>query len=72
MVIRTKCKDGSERIDWVKTIVSMTILGTIVLLGLNLSIEANARSKETSIEVRALKEQVNKIDAKLDRLIERK
>jgi len=72
MVIGTRCKDGSVQIDWFKTIVSMSILGTIVLLSLNLSIESNARSKETAVEVRMLKEQVAKIDAKLDRLIERK
>ena len=71
MVFR-KCKDGESKIDWIKSIAVASVFLGLTIISLRLSIEANAVSRENSIEIKNIKDSITRIDSKLDRVIEKK
>ena len=69
MVIR-KCKNGDSQIDWVKSLAIIGVFGGIILWTIQVSTSADKKAETALTKIDIMAQQVNRMDNKLDRLIE--
>ena len=69
MVIR-KCKNGDSQIDWVKSLAIIGVIGGIILWTIQVATSADKKAETALTKIDIMAQQVNRMDNKLDRLIE--
>lgn len=72
MVLRKCSKDGESRIDWVKSLAVIGVFSGVIMWGINLAKEADRKAETALVKMESLEKRTDRMESKIDRLLERK
>lgn len=70
MVIK-KLTNGNSKVDWVKSLIVLTVFSGLILYCMKLSVEANNNSRVSANSINNIEKRLDRVEDKLDKILEK-